>query len=77
PLSITVVPPRHGTFNEVLSRLPMIRYMGFDVLYFPPFHPIGRAHRKGPNNSMTDGPHDPGSPFASGSEDGCDEGIHP
>ncbi|MBX8486538.1 alpha-1,4-glucan--maltose-1-phosphate maltosyltransferase [Pseudomonas cichorii] len=77
PRSITDDPARHGTFNDVHSRLPMIRDMGFDVLYFPPIHPIGRAHRKGPNNSLTAGPNDPGSPYAIGSEDGGHEAIHP
>ncbi|KAF1029380.1 MAG: Alpha-1,4-glucan:maltose-1-phosphate maltosyltransferase 2 [Pseudomonas sp.] len=77
PRSITDDPFRHGTFNDVHARLPMIRDMGFDVLYFPPIHPIGRAHRKGPNNSLTAGPNDPGSPYAIGSEDGGHEAIHP
>lgn len=44
-------PQRHGTFNDVHERLPMIRDMGFDVLYFPPIHPIGMQHRKGRNNA--------------------------
>ncbi|SFW64965.1 starch synthase (maltosyl-transferring) [Pseudomonas sp. NFACC09-4] len=77
PRSITDDPSRHGTFNDVHSRLPMIRDMGFDVLYFPPIHPIGRSFRKGPNNSLTAGPDDPGSPYAIGSEDGGHEAIHP
>ena len=55
----------------------MIRDMNFDVLYFPPIHPIGRAHRKGPNNSLTAGPDDPGSPYAIGSAEGGHEAIHP
>jgi starch synthase (maltosyl-transferring) len=77
PRSITDDKARHGTFNDVHSRLPMIRDMGFDVLYFPPIHPIGRAHRKGPNNSLQAGPDDPGSPYAIGSADGGHEAIHP
>ncbi|MGN8277591.1 alpha-1,4-glucan--maltose-1-phosphate maltosyltransferase [Pseudomonas sp. SMN5] len=77
PRSITDDPRRHGTFNDVHSRLPMIQDMGFDVLYFPPIHPIGRSFRKGPNNSLTAGPDDPGSPYAIGSEDGGHEAIHP
>lgn len=52
---------RHGTFADVHARIPEIARMGFDVLYFPPIHPIGRAHRKGPNNSLKAGPGDPGS----------------
>jgi hypothetical protein len=76
PRSITDDPARHGTFNDVHARLPMIQDMGFDVLYFPPIHPIGRAHRKGRNNSLTAGPDDPGSPYAIGSEEGGHEAIH-
>jgi starch synthase (maltosyl-transferring) len=77
PRSITDDKARHGTFNDVHNRLPMIRDMGFDVLYFPPIHPIGRAHRKGPNNSLTAGPDDVGSPYAIGSADGGHDAIHP
>lgn len=77
PRSVTDDPRRHGTFNDVHVRLPMIRDMGFDVLYFPPIHPIGRAHRKGPNNSLHAGPDDPGSPYAIGSAEGGHEAIHP
>ena len=77
PRSMTNDPARHGTFNDVIDRLPMIHDMGFDVLYFPPIHPIGRRHRKGPNNSLQAGPDDPGSPYAIGSEEGGHEAIHP
>ena len=77
PRSITDDPKRHGTFNDVHSRLSVIQDMGFDVLYFPPIHPIGRSFRKGPNNSLTAGPDDPGSPYAIGSEEGGHEAIHP
>jgi starch synthase (maltosyl-transferring) len=77
PRSVTDDPARHGTFNDVLERLPMIHDMGFDVLYFPPIHPIGLSHRKGPNNSLQAGPNDPGSPYAIGSEEGGHEAIHP
>ncbi|WP_243634512.1 alpha-1,4-glucan--maltose-1-phosphate maltosyltransferase [Roseicella frigidaeris] len=68
---------RHGTFDDVIRRLPHIRAMGFDVLYFPPIHPIGRAFRKGRNNTLTPGPDDPGSPYAIGSEEGGHDAIHP
>ena len=68
---------RHGTFADVHARIPEIARMGFDVLYFPPIHPIGRAHRKGPNNSLKAGPNDPGSPYAIGSEEGGHEAVHP
>ncbi|WP_397448305.1 alpha-1,4-glucan--maltose-1-phosphate maltosyltransferase [Pseudomonas sp. NA-150] len=77
PRSVTNDPARHGTFNDVLGRLPMIHDMGFDVLYFPPIHPIGRAFRKGPNNSLEAGPDDPGSPYAIGSAEGGHDAIHP
>ncbi|MBK3748031.1 alpha-1,4-glucan--maltose-1-phosphate maltosyltransferase [Stutzerimonas balearica] len=77
PRSETDDPNRHGTFRDVHKRLPSIRDMGFDVLYFPPIHPIGRKHRKGPNNSLEAGPSDPGSPYAIGSEEGGHDAIHP
>jgi len=68
---------RHGTFIDVIARLPAIRAMGFDVLYFPPIHPIGRANRKGPNNTLNAGPDDVGSPYAIGAESGGHTAIHP
>jgi starch synthase (maltosyl-transferring) len=67
----------HGTFDDVIARLPAIRSMGFNVLYFPPIHPIGVSHRKGPNNSLVAGAADPGSPYAIGSSDGGHEAVHP
>jgi starch synthase (maltosyl-transferring) len=77
PRSETSDPARHGTFADVIERLPAIRAMGFDTLYFPPIHPIGRKNRKGPNNSLTAGPNDPGSPYAIGSADGGHTALHP
>lgn len=68
---------RHGTFADVVDRLPAIRDMGFDTLYFPPIHPIGLKHRKGRNNSLEAGADDPGSPYAIGSADGGHDAIHP
>lgn len=68
---------RHGTFADVVKRLPAIRAMGFDVVYFPPIHPIGTTNRKGRNNSLKAGPNDPGSPYAIGSPDGGHDAIHP
>jgi len=68
---------RHGTFDDVIARLPAIRDMGFDTLYFPPIHPIGRKNMKGKNNSLTPGPDDPGSPYAIGSDAGGHDAIHP
>ncbi len=67
----------HGTLRDVIERLPEIRRMGFDVLYFPPIHPIGQKNRKGRNNSLQAGPGDPGSPYAIGSEDGGHDALHP
>ncbi|MGE7370203.1 alpha-1,4-glucan--maltose-1-phosphate maltosyltransferase [Neorhizobium sp. NPDC001467] len=77
PRSQSGDPNRHGTFDDVIGRLPAIRAMGFDVLYFPPIHPIGMTNRKGKNNTLTPGPDDPGSPYAIGSEDGGHDAIHP
>ncbi|MBB3464497.1 alpha-1,4-glucan--maltose-1-phosphate maltosyltransferase [Rhizobium sp. BK377] len=77
PRSQSGDPNRHGTFEDVIPRLPAIRDMGFDVLYFPPIHPIGRTNRKGRNNSLVATPNDPGSPYAIGSEAGGHEAIHP
>lgn len=68
---------RHGTFDDVIARLPYVRDLGFDVLYFPPIHPIGRTNRKGRNNSLTAGPDDPGSPYAIGAAEGGHDAIHP
>ncbi|KKN80963.1 hypothetical protein LCGC14_0324240 [marine sediment metagenome] len=68
---------RHGTFDDVIQRLPDIQEMGFDVLYFPPIHPIGSTNRKGKNNTLTPGPDDPGSPYAIGSDEGGHDAIHP
>ncbi|HYM72654.1 MAG TPA: maltotransferase domain-containing protein, partial [Stellaceae bacterium] len=68
---------RHGTFDDVIARLPAIRAMGFDVLYFPPIHPIGRVNRKGRDNSPRAAPGDPGSPYAVGSAEGGHDAIHP
>jgi starch synthase (maltosyl-transferring) len=67
----------HGTFRDVERRLPEIAGMGFDVLYLPPIHPIGKTHRKGANNSVTAGPDEPGSPWAIGSEEGGHKSINP
>jgi starch synthase (maltosyl-transferring) len=68
---------RHGTFDDVVSQLPMIAAMGFDVLYMPPIHPIGTTKRKGRNNSLKALPGEPGSPYAIGSADGGHDAVHP
>jgi len=70
-------PRSWGGFAGVERRLPGFAELGFDVLYFPPIHPIGRSHRKGPNNTLVAGPEDPGSPWAIGSEEGGHGAIHP
>ncbi|ARP86438.1 alpha-1,4-glucan--maltose-1-phosphate maltosyltransferase [Bordetella genomosp. 9] len=77
PRSQTDDPRRHGTFADVIRQLPRIRDMGFDTLYFPPIHPIGRRNRKGRNNSLQAGPDDPGSPYAIGAEEGGHDALHP
>lgn len=77
PRSQSGDPNRHGTFDDVIKRLPAIWDMGFDVLYFPPIHPIGTTNRKGKNNSLTAGPNDPGSPYGIGSQAGGHDAIHP
>jgi starch synthase (maltosyl-transferring) len=77
PRSCTTDPKRHGTFRDCVDRLPYIAGMGFDVLYLPPIHPIGRAERKGKNNSVTPLPDDTGSPWAIGAKEGGHKAIHP
>ncbi|MEV7418421.1 alpha-1,4-glucan--maltose-1-phosphate maltosyltransferase [Streptomyces sp. NPDC089919] len=70
-------PPRSGTLRTAAARLDAVAAMGFDVVYLPPIHPIGTTHRKGANNTLTAGPHDPGSPWAIGSADGGHDAVHP
>ncbi len=69
--------PVHGTFKTAAKELPRIADMGFDVVYLPPIHPIGKVHRKGRNNSVTAAPGDVGSPWAIGSAAGGHDAIHP
>ena len=66
-----------GSFTTAAKRLPAIAEMGFDVVYLPPIHPIGNVNRKGPNNTLTAGPDDPGSPWAIGSVEGGHDAVHP
>jgi starch synthase (maltosyl-transferring) len=68
---------RGSTLRESLPRIDYARNMGFDVIYFPPIHPIGHTNRKGPNNSITSRPGDPGVPYAIGSEAGGHKAIDP
>ncbi|MFC5907672.1 maltotransferase domain-containing protein [Streptacidiphilus monticola] len=70
-------PPVSGTLRTAAERLPAIAAMGFDVVYLPPIHPIGRAFRKGPNNSLEAGPYDVGSPWAIGGPEGGHDAVHP
>ena len=77
PRSCAPEPGRHGTFRDCEARLPYIAGMGFDVLYLPPIHPIGRTNRKGRNNTLVAGPDDPGSPWAIGAGDGGHDAINP
>ncbi|EXU62289.1 alpha-1,4-glucan:maltose-1-phosphate maltosyltransferase [Streptomyces sp. PRh5] len=69
--------PVSGTLRTAAERLPAIAAAGFDVVYLPPIHPIGTAFRKGPNNTLSAGPFDVGSPWAIGSADGGHDTIHP
>ncbi len=66
----------HGSFRDVERLIPYIADMGFDVLYFPPVHPVGVTNRKGPNNTPEASPGDPGSPWAIGAEDGGHTEFH-
>jgi starch synthase (maltosyl-transferring) len=77
PRSCTNDPSRSGTFRDAERRLYQIAEMGFDVLYLPPIHPIGRTHRKGRNNSLVATATDPGSPWAIGSPEGGHTSIEP
>jgi starch synthase (maltosyl-transferring) len=77
PRSTAPEPGRHGTFKDCEARLPYLSMMGFDVLYLPPIHPIGRTQRKGKNNSLTPTPDDVGVPWAIGAAEGGHVSIHP
>ncbi len=77
PRSCTDSADRHGTFRDVIAHLPYVQDLGFDVLYFPPIHPIGRKNRKGKNNTLTPTDTDVGSVYAIGSAEGGHDAIHP
>ena len=77
PRSCNSVPGKHGTFKDCEAWLPRIAAMGFDVLYFPPIHPVGRVNRKGKNNTLTPSHEDVGSPWAIGSTEGGHKDILP
>ncbi len=70
-------PVRHGTFASATRRLPGVAAMGFDIVYLPPIHPIGRVNRKGRNNALVARPSDVGSPWAIGSVEGGHDAVHP
>ncbi|MDH5340453.1 MAG: alpha-1,4-glucan--maltose-1-phosphate maltosyltransferase [Rubrivivax sp.] len=75
PRSASDDPARHGTFVDCEAWLPYVQRMGFDVLYFPPIHPVGRSRRKGKNNTLDAMPDDVGSPWAIGAAEGGHEAI--
>ncbi|MFO1324400.1 MAG: alpha-1,4-glucan--maltose-1-phosphate maltosyltransferase [Burkholderiales bacterium] len=77
PRSCAELPGAHGTLRDCIGRLPYIATMGFDVLYLPPIHPIGRERRKGRNNTLESSPADVGSPWAIGAAEGGHTAIHP
>ncbi len=77
PRSTGSDPSRSATFREAEERLPEIARMGFDVVYLPPIHPIGKSHRKGPNNTLVAKPGDPGSPWAIGAKEGGHTAVEP
>jgi starch synthase (maltosyl-transferring) len=77
PRSTSPEPGRHGTFKDVEKVIPLVAQMGFDILYFPPIHPIGVSFRKGKDNSPTAAPGEPGSPWAIGGKEGGHKAIHP
>ncbi len=77
PRSAGTTPGQHGTFKDVQNRIPEIAAMGFEVVYLPPIHPIGKIHRKGRNNTTSCEPDDVGSPWAIGSDEGGHTAVHP
>ncbi len=77
PRSTSPTPGAHGTLRDVEAQLPRVAAMGFDVLYLPPIHPVGKAFRKGPNNNVVGAVGDHGSPWAIGSPEGGHKAIHP
>ena len=77
PRSASPDASRWGTFKDCHTILPRVAEMGFDVLYFPPIHPVGKVNRKGRNNSVTAEPGEPGSPWAIGSDEGGHKSVNP
>jgi len=77
PRSASETPGRHATLKDVEKRLAYVAELGFDVLYLPPIHPIGREKRKGKNNALVAAADDIGSPWAIGAAEGGHKAIHP
>jgi starch synthase (maltosyl-transferring) len=77
PRSASPEAGRHGTLADLEKRLDYVSALGFDVLYLPPIHPIGRTHRKGRNNARVAGSGDVGSPWAIGGPEGGHKAVHP
>ena len=77
PAAAEAAIPRHGTFLEAIDRLPYVADLGFEVVYLPPIHPIGRKDRKGRNNTLVPGDSDVGVPWAIGAEEGGHTSTHP
>lgn len=77
PRSTSPEAGRHGTFRDAQARLDYVAELGFDVVYLPPIHPVGRVKRKGKNNALNAGPGDYGSPWAIGSDEGGHKAVHP
>ncbi len=77
PRSASPDPTRAGRLADVTARLPGLAALGFDIVYLPPIHPIGRQHRKGRNGAVLARPDDPGSPWAIGGPEGGHDAIHP
>jgi starch synthase (maltosyl-transferring) len=77
PRSAGTDPTRSATFDEAAEMLPYVASMGFDVLYLPPIHPIGRSFRKGRNNAVAADAGDPGSPWAIGAAEGGHTAVEP
>jgi starch synthase (maltosyl-transferring) len=76
PRSASLNKTKHGTFKDCIRLLPRVKAMGFDVLYLPPIHPIGKVNRKGKNNNVTAVAGEPGSPWAIGNDEGGHKSIH-
>ena len=77
PRSAAPKPGQHGTFKDAEALIPRVAEMGFDILYFPPIHPVGEVNRKGKNNATVSKSGEPGSPWAIGSKHGGHKSVNP